>query len=191
MTCKSSFLVSGNHTLIVKRVMYHYFEYKHYLIDMLISILGEWRVALYCQGKRIDSCPVDVCDPSRVKVNDLKGGIVGRPNKFNGENHKRKARGGGEQVDTDRGNIPHRNQKELILTLNRCGFYVFLFLVDCSEAGNGDLEVFVKNDKGRVPSFCSDNGRGIYNVHFTPYMKGPHYVSVNFNRAEIRGWLFM
>ncbi|XP_022288939.2 filamin-A-like [Crassostrea virginica] len=103
--------------------------------------IGEWRVALYCQGKRIDSCPVDVCDPSRVKVNDLKGGIVGRPNKFK---------------------------------------------VDCSEAGNGDLEVFVKNDKGRVPSFCSDNGRGIYNVHFTPYMKGPHYVSVNFNRAEIR-----
>ena len=73
--------------------MYHYFEYKHYLIDMLISILGEWRVALYCQGKRIDSCPVDVCDPSRVKVNDLKGGIVGRPNKFKGENHKRKAGG--------------------------------------------------------------------------------------------------
>lgn len=93
MTCNSSFLVSGNHTLIVKRVMYHYFEYKHYLIDMLISILGEWRVALYCQGKRIDSCPVDVCDPSRVKVNDLKGGIVGRPNKFKGENHKRKAGG--------------------------------------------------------------------------------------------------
>ena len=68
---------------------------------------------------------------------------------------------------------------------------MLLFLVDCSEAGNGDLEVFVKNDKGRVPSFCSDNGRGIYNVHFTPYMKGPHYVSVNFNRAEIRGWLYM
>ena len=100
--------------------MYHYFEYKHYLIDMLISILGEWRVALYCQGKRIDSCPVDVCDPSRVKVNDLKGGIVGRPNKFKGENHKRKAGGGGGQVDTDRGKIPHRNQKEMILTLKMC-----------------------------------------------------------------------
>ena len=76
---------------------------------MLISILGEWRVALYCQGKRIDSCPVDVCDPSRVKVNDLKGGIVGRPNKFKGENHKRKAEGG--QVDTDRGKIPHRKSE--------------------------------------------------------------------------------
>lgn len=103
--------------------------------------IGEWRVTLYCQGKRIDSCQVDVCDPSRVKVIDLKGGIVGRPNRFK---------------------------------------------VDCSEAGNGDLEIFVKNDKGRVPSFCSDSGRGIYNVHFTPYLKGPHYVSVNFNRAEIR-----
>lgn len=65
----------------------------------------------------------------------------------------------------------------------------FFSSVDCSEAGNGDLEIFVKNDKGRVPSFCTDNGRGIYNVQFTPYLKGPHYVSVNFNRAEIRGWL--
>lgn len=46
--------------------------------------LGEWRVTLYCQGKRIDSCQVDVCDPSRVKVIDLKGGIVGRPNRFKG-----------------------------------------------------------------------------------------------------------
>lgn len=71
---------------------------------------------------------------------------------------------------------------------NRHYVSINIFSVDCSEAGNGDLEIFVKNDKGRVPSFCSDNGRGIYNVHFTPYLKGPHYVSVNFNRAEIRGW---
>lgn len=71
---------------------------------------------------------------------------------------------------------------------NRHYVSIYIFSVDCSEAGNGDLEIFVKNDKGRVPSFCSDNGRGIYNVHFTPYLKGPHYVSVNFNRAEIRGW---
>ncbi|XP_062597927.1 filamin-C-like [Saccostrea cucullata] len=103
--------------------------------------IGEWRVSLYCQGKRIDSCPVDVCDPSRVRVIDLKGGIVGRPNRFK---------------------------------------------VDCSEAGKGDLEIFVKNDKGRVSSFCSDNGHGIYNVNFTPYLKGLHYITVNFNRAEIR-----
>lgn len=41
-------------------------------------------MTLYCQGKRIDSCQVDVCDPSRVKVIDLKGGIVGRPNRFKG-----------------------------------------------------------------------------------------------------------
>lgn len=41
-------------------------------------------MTLYCQGRRIDSCQVDVCDPSRVKVIDLKGGIVGRPNRFKG-----------------------------------------------------------------------------------------------------------
>lgn len=54
----------------------------------LNDFTGEWRVALYCQGKRIDSCPVDVCDPSRVKVIDLKGGVVGRPSRFKGKSEK-------------------------------------------------------------------------------------------------------
>lgn len=71
---------------------------------------------------------------------------------------------------------------------NRYYVFIYIFLVDCLEVGNGDLEIFVKNDKGCVFLFCFDSGWGIYNVYFILYFKGFYYVSVNFNRVEIRGW---
>lgn len=40
---------------------------------------------MYYNGKYLDGCPVDICDPSQVRVHDLKGSVVGAPNTFYGE----------------------------------------------------------------------------------------------------------
>ena len=39
---------------------------------------------MYSRGKFIDTCPIDVCDPSQVKVIGLKGGMVARAIRFQG-----------------------------------------------------------------------------------------------------------
>lgn len=51
-------------------------------------IPGEWKVSLYCHGKLVDSCPIDVCDPSQVKVTGLKGGLVNKKQHFTGRHRK-------------------------------------------------------------------------------------------------------
>ncbi|XP_063430705.1 filamin-C-like isoform X3 [Mytilus trossulus] len=49
--------------------------------------IGEWKVSLFCHGKLVDSCPIDVCDPSQVKVTGLKGGIVNKRQYFTVDCH--------------------------------------------------------------------------------------------------------
>ncbi|XP_052103817.1 filamin-C-like isoform X2 [Mytilus californianus] len=44
--------------------------------------IGEWKVSLFCHGKLVDTCPIDVCDPSQVKVTGLKGGLVNKKQYF-------------------------------------------------------------------------------------------------------------
>ena len=61
-------------------------------------------------------------------------------------------------------------------------------VVDCTKAGNGDLEVTVKQNNNKVPSFVSKTSTpGLYNVHFTPYTSGVYKIAVSFSKAEIRG----
>ncbi|KAK3096080.1 hypothetical protein FSP39_022879 [Pinctada imbricata] len=104
--------------------------------------IGVWRVTMHARGKFIDTCPVDVCDPSQVKVLGLKGGVSGRAIKFK---------------------------------------------VDCTRAGNGELEVVVKNKNNITPCFITKTEtKGLYNVHFTPYSSGVYKISVSFSKAEIR-----
>ena len=40
---------------------------------------------MYYDGRYMDGCPIDVCDPSQVKIRDLQGGHVGKPNVFHGK----------------------------------------------------------------------------------------------------------
>lgn len=46
--------------------------------------IGRWKVAMYYDNKFMDGCPIDVCDPSQVRVHDLHGGLVGKSNSFQG-----------------------------------------------------------------------------------------------------------
>ena len=47
-------------------------------------VAGRWRVSMYYNNKYMDGCPIDVCDPSQVRVRDLRGGLIGKQQTFHG-----------------------------------------------------------------------------------------------------------
>ena len=51
-------------------------------ISWLFSFTGEWTVSLSVNGQEVDSCKVNVCDPSQVKVTGLKAGMSGNAHRF-------------------------------------------------------------------------------------------------------------
>ena len=61
-----------------------------YVCEITIKVVpsccvsGRWRVSMYYNGKFMDGCPVDVCDPSQVRVRELRGGHVGKQQTFHG-----------------------------------------------------------------------------------------------------------
>ncbi|GFO06181.1 filamin-c [Plakobranchus ocellatus] len=54
----------------------------HYAAPFNGDEIGRWKVSMYYDGRYMDGCPIDVCDPSQVKIRDLQGGHVGKPNSF-------------------------------------------------------------------------------------------------------------
>ncbi|KAL8625534.1 hypothetical protein ACOMHN_014623 [Nucella lapillus] len=114
----------------------------HYSAQFTSDEIGRWRVSMYYQNKFMDGCPVDVCDPSQVRVRELRGGHVGKMQTFQ---------------------------------------------VDCTGAGQGELEVVVTHKGKRVTSFVKETATPkLYKVNFTPYDLGPYEVNVLFNKAEVR-----
>lgn len=45
---------------------------------------------MYYNNKFMDGCPVEVCDPSQVRVRDLRGGLIGKLQSFHGNLHNSK-----------------------------------------------------------------------------------------------------
>lgn len=54
----------------------------HYAAQFNADEIGRWKVSMYYENRFLDGCPIDVCDPSQVKVLDLQGGLVGKSNTF-------------------------------------------------------------------------------------------------------------
>ncbi|XP_076453914.1 filamin-A-like [Babylonia areolata] len=50
----------------------------HYSAQFTPDEIGRWRVSMYYRNKFMDGCPVDVCDPSQVRVRELRGGHIGK-----------------------------------------------------------------------------------------------------------------
>ncbi|XP_069103934.1 filamin-A-like [Argopecten irradians] len=68
--------------------------------------IGEWLIKVFVNDRQVNSCPMDVSDPSQVKVSGIKQGIVGKPQTFKVDCRKA---GSGEvevQIDHKRGNVP-------------------------------------------------------------------------------------
>ncbi|XP_050393994.2 filamin-B [Patella vulgata] len=69
----------------------------HYSAQFLHTEIGEWKVSLYYKEKFIDGCPIDICDPSQVRVVGLKAGSVGKLQEF----HIDCTKGGDGEVGVD------------------------------------------------------------------------------------------
>ncbi|OWF47629.1 Filamin-A [Mizuhopecten yessoensis] len=68
--------------------------------------IGEWNIKVFINGRLVNSCPIEVSDPSQVKVSGIKQGIVSRPQTFNVDCRKA---GSGEvevQINHKRGSVP-------------------------------------------------------------------------------------
>lgn len=67
---------------------------------------------------------------------------------------------------------------------------MLLFLVDTSEAGEGDLRVTVTHDYQQVPAYITHQRAGLYRADFTPEGAGTYRVNVFYNDIEVRGKCF-
>ncbi|XP_060068988.1 filamin-A-like [Ylistrum balloti] len=68
--------------------------------------IGKWHLKIFINDMMVNSCPMDVTDPSQVKVTGIKQGIVGRPQTFKVDCRKA---GSGEvevQIANKRGDVP-------------------------------------------------------------------------------------
>ncbi|XP_076435753.1 filamin-A-like [Babylonia areolata] len=54
----------------------------HYSAQFTPDEIGRWRVSMYYNNTFMDGCPVDVCDPSQVRVRGLRGGHIGKQQNF-------------------------------------------------------------------------------------------------------------
>lgn len=63
--------------------------------------------------------------------------------------------------------------------------FCFLFVVDASGAGPGDLTIVV--NEGTVPSTARMIGQNIYAVSFTPTKAGFYTVELFFNDQPLKG----
>ncbi|XP_062567858.1 filamin-A-like isoform X3 [Saccostrea cucullata] len=61
------------------------------------------------------------------------------------------------------------------------------FMVDTSEAGEGDLRVTVTHNYQQVPAYITHQRAGLYRVDFTPEGAGTYKVNVFYNDIEVRG----
>lgn len=61
------------------------------------------------------------------------------------------------------------------------------FTVKTDKAGPGELSVDVKGPNGSVPAKITDNGKGVYDVTYSPKDAGPHKVNVLWSDDPISG----
>ena len=60
------------------------------------------------------------------------------------------------------------------------------FTVDCKEAGPGDLEINITDDKGNeVPINVRDNNDHTFNVQYNPKKNGPHIIDVKYDGRDV------
>lgn len=67
---------------------------------------------------------------------------------------------------------------------------LFIFTVNASQAGAGNLEIIVSVGGRNVPNYVQSEGNAKFRVNFKPQEAAPHSLSVRFNGEPVPGWLF-
>lgn len=64
-----------------------------------------------------------------------------------------------------------------------------MFLVDASQAGEGQLEISI--NEGQVPNHVQVVGGGRCLISFTPEQPKPHFINIKFNGETVLGCPFI
>ncbi len=68
-------------------------------------------------------------------------------------------------------------------------FGLFLFLVDATDSGSGNLEIAVSINEKNIPNYVQNEGGARFRVKFIPDQTGIYYVHIKFNGIDISGKL--
>ncbi|XP_071084444.1 filamin-C-like [Haliotis cracherodii] len=121
----------------------------HYTAQFMPSEIGRWRVDLYYNNRLIDGCPIDVCDPSQVRVCELKGGGVAKMQEFKVDC----TRAGDGEVGVD---ITHQGRKvPVTITQSTKGMYRVTY--SPYEAGAYSINVHFNRAEVRDSDFHSSD----------------------------------
>ncbi|XP_052784049.1 filamin-A-like isoform X2 [Mya arenaria] len=132
--------------------------------------IGEWTVTLSVNGQIVDSCKVNVCDPSQVKVTGLKAGMTATPHRFNID-----TRGAGRgkleaEVQTGNRNIPCHIREvddqryQASFTPNVAGHYTIAVLYNKAE---------IRDDASFTPGDEELHRQAIFSTNMKPHLD--HY----------------
>ncbi|XP_041356835.1 filamin-C-like isoform X2 [Gigantopelta aegis] len=112
----------------------------HYSAQFMPNEIGQWKVSVYYDGRYLDGCPIDVADPSQVRVCELSGGMMGRHQNFKVDCTK----AGTGDVEVD---ITHKGRKiPVYLSQPAKGFYK----VSYTPHDPGPYAVNVKFNKAEI-----------------------------------------
>ncbi len=68
-----------------------------------------------------------------------------------------------------------------------CDWLNFVFAVDCTQAGDGDLSCDITHNGRNVPGSIHAEGQGIYRATFLPDGPGIYTIRVYFAGMEVQG----
>lgn len=63
----------------------------------------------------------------------------------------------------------------------------YLYLVDATDAGSGNLEIAVSRDGKNIPNYVQNEGSTRFRIKFTPDQPCIHEVRIKFNGVNING----
>lgn len=73
------------------------------------------------------------------------------------------------------------------LLLNYYKFITYLFLVDASEAGEGNLEITISARGANIPTQVHPQGNAKFAVSFLPLQPTDHVITIHFNKEPVPG----
>lgn len=66
-----------------------------------------------------------------------------------------------------------------------------LFVVDASQAGEGNLEITINAHGTNIPTQVHPQKNAKFTVSFVPIEPTDHIVSIQFNKEPVPGWWFV
>ncbi|PVD18513.1 hypothetical protein C0Q70_21062 [Pomacea canaliculata] len=187
----------------------------HYAAQFTPDEIGRWRVSMFYDNRFMDGCPIDVCDPSQVRVRDLRGGHVGKQQAFHDsdfhstdpEERQRRAVfntkvdyqrntlslvAGDWEIDYVTGGpfVVHVTDSSDILVYGMKDGTVCsspTLIADCTKVGDGTVTADVTYNGFRFPCKVRKDRPCVYHVSFKPRGPGTYKIWISYDGVPVKG----